>query len=809
MLVVVVVVPLVQPSHAVETPYSRLGRPMIPRTMLAVGDAVNPLAVSICSTGPFSYNGGPILSNAVVYVVFWGSDWLTSPNTQSSVYNGLLQVINGGYLDSLDQYGYGTIRVLGQTVNPVPLTDGQVIPDQSFLNYAASLINLGTIPKYQSLVMFILPPNKNVSGSGHTRSDAQGYHFYGVNPQDPKSIIAYSVIQTGLPLLLEIFRLDPQIVAIMHTVTHELVEAITDPAVNAWSTYASVSNCAGEIGDLCDNDVANIGIGGIGLGVFSAYINGYAVEKYWSKTAGKCVAGGGNGLTPVSLSVSGIPSDQCPTIQWTTNLAAFSQAFCGSQVWTVRGSPGSALSLSPTILNAGPGTRYSLSGTNSWAVTSPVSVAANYIRQFLLNVNSQFGTTSGGGWYNDGSTVSVSISQPLVDGSPGTRYAFTGWSGDASGTGSTTNPILMNSPKTTLANWKTQYFFTANSPYGTVSGTGWYDSGTSATASLSSTTVDTGHGTRYVFTGWTGDASGSSASSNPLTMDRPKTASASWKTQYFLDLKSNMAINVPGGGWQDGGTQIRLIPPTADCCIFKNWIVDGTSIQVTQLQITMDRPHTVLANYQAKSTSTTTTTFSSTTATTSTTSTGPIVPRRLCLIATASFGSPLAPEVSLLRSFRDDVVMVNALGSQFMIAFDAWYYSFSPQSASILQTNDEARDLMRAILIPTIAIVRAGTAIGDSIQVSTYSLLASGFAIAALLGTAYLSPALFVTGRKRSSAILKQSALVVGASVIILLPSNVSGWTILTEISSVLYITSSVILGAAVTAYGIRCLLRL
>ena len=52
----------------------------------------------------------------------------------------------------------------------------------------------------------------------------------------------------------------------------------------------------------------------------------------------------------------------------------------------------------------------------------------------------------------------------------GTQYVFTGWSGDASGSSSPSNPIIMNGPKTATANWKTQYYLTVSSAYGTVGG---------------------------------------------------------------------------------------------------------------------------------------------------------------------------------------------------------------------------------------------------------------------------------------------------------------------------------------------------
>ena len=42
-----------------------------------------------------------------------------------------------------------------------------------------------------------------------------------------------------------------------------------------------------------------------------------------------------------------------------------------------------------------------------------------------------------------------------------------------------------------------------------------------------------------------------------------------------------------------------------------------------------------------------------------------------CLIATASFGSELAPEVEFLRDFRDNKILRTFAGSGFMMAFNA------------------------------------------------------------------------------------------------------------------------------------------
>ena len=47
-----------------------------------------------------------------------------------------------------------------------------------------------------------------------------------------------------------------------------------------------------------------------------------------------------------------------------------------------------------------------------------------------------------------------------------------------------------------------------------------------------------------------------------------------------------------------------------------------------------------------------------------------------CLIATAAFGSELAPQVQLLREIRDNKILVLSSGISFMTVFNEFYYSF-------------------------------------------------------------------------------------------------------------------------------------
>ena len=67
----------------------------------------------------------------------------------------------------------------------------------------------------------------------------------------------------------------------------------------------------------------------------------------------------------------------------------------------------------------------------------------------------------------------------------------------------------------------------------------------------------------------------------------------------------------------------------------------------------------------------------------------PLPPARIggCLIATATYGSELAPQVQLLREIRDNTVLQTQSGTSFMTAFNQFYYSFSPAIADYEREN--------------------------------------------------------------------------------------------------------------------------
>jgi peptidyl-prolyl cis-trans isomerase B (cyclophilin B) len=71
-----------------------------------------------------------------------------------------------------------------------------------------------------------------------------------------------------------------------------------------------------------------------------------------------------------------------------------------------------------------------------------------------------------------------------------------------------------------------------------------------------------------------------------------------------------------------------------------------------------------------------------------------------CIIATAAFGSEMAPQVQLLREIRDNTVLQTESGTSFMAGFNQFYYSFSPVIADYERENPAFKEVVKLTLTP-------------------------------------------------------------------------------------------------------------
>ena len=123
----------------------------------------------------------------------------------------------------------------------------------------------------------------------------------------------------------------------------------------------------------------------------------------------------------------------------------------------------------------------------------------------------------------------------------------------------------------------------------------------------------------------------------------------------------------------------------------------------------------------------------------------PLPPARIggCLIATATYGSELAPQVQLLREIRDNTVLQTQSGTSFMTAFNQFYYSFSPAIADYERENIVFKETVKLILTPLLVSL---TLLQHVDIDSEHDMLGYGIGIILLnIGMYFIAPAVLIT----------------------------------------------------------------
>jgi len=175
------------------------------------------------------------------------------------------------------------------------------------------------------------------------------------------------------------------------------------------------------------------------------------------------------------------------------------------------------------------GQQFATNANGSLAMDAATNLAANWKKEYYLNIISQYGNPSGTGWYDPGTSVTVSVTSPFSR-TNDTRYLTTGFAGTGSApqAGSGTSVTFgLSTPSSLTFNWKTQYLVRVVTEFGAAAGGGWYDKGTTASISVNQTSVPVNPFLAKRFAGWHGDTNASSVSAL-LLVDGPKQASAVW-----------------------------------------------------------------------------------------------------------------------------------------------------------------------------------------------------------------------------------------------------------------------------------------
>jgi hypothetical protein len=128
--------------------------------------------------------------------------------------------------------------------------------------------------------------------------------------------------------------------------------------------------------------------------------------------------------------------------------------------WYARGTNATFSADSP--LAAGPGVRYVFTGWSgnyvadapegSIVVDGPKNIIANYRLQYYLLLKSEYGHPRGEGWYDEGSTASISVPRSLVL-PDGTKIFFLRWSGAQTSSNNSVT-LVMDRPYSITAEWE-------------------------------------------------------------------------------------------------------------------------------------------------------------------------------------------------------------------------------------------------------------------------------------------------------------------------------------------------------------------
>lgn len=74
-----------------------------------------------------------------------------------------------------------------------------------------------------------------------------------------------------------------------------------------------------------------------------------------------------------------------------------------------------------------------------------------------------------------------------------------------------------------------------------------------------------------------------------------------------------------------------------------------------------------------------------------------------CLIATATYGTELSPQVQSLREIRDNVLLSSGSGTALLSGFNEFYYSFSPGVADLERQNPLFKEVIKITITPMLS----------------------------------------------------------------------------------------------------------
>lgn len=225
------------------------------------------------ASGQSIVNGSLKLPYVYINLIFWGSEWNTPnpPVTSASIVAAVSNIRSGTYLHGLRQYGFinawinKVITIPGNPPNPFTTTnirdfvygliDDETLSEPDEEGFITQLHVVFT----PSNISFTQPnPAQPINGF-HSNFAWDDYDLGDIDNSD----YYYAWIQNNGTLN-----------GITQVFSHELAEAITDPAGSGIQLVPSSPVNWNEIGDVCRS---------------AAILNGVNVQSYWSQADQACI----------------------------------------------------------------------------------------------------------------------------------------------------------------------------------------------------------------------------------------------------------------------------------------------------------------------------------------------------------------------------------------------------------------------------------------------------------------------------------------------------------------------------------------
>ncbi|MEI8195900.1 MAG: hypothetical protein WCI73_08330, partial [Phycisphaerae bacterium] len=226
-----------------------------PRLMLAAYFATS-------NTITTSDNGGPIIATPHVILMFWGANWTNGTSTPQylTIINALADIFGSAYTDDLTTYrsGFGHASIsftylFGDTSPGANFTNANV---QTFVTNEIQAQNV-PLPKNDSNYLYMVITQ---NGSTDPTEGLNGEHSYGSDTQaSSPDTTRFHYAWTANNGTLDF---------VTNTLSHELVEAMTDPEGNAIQVNPRNTSAWSEVSDSTAQN-------------YSARLDGYQVQSYW------------------------------------------------------------------------------------------------------------------------------------------------------------------------------------------------------------------------------------------------------------------------------------------------------------------------------------------------------------------------------------------------------------------------------------------------------------------------------------------------------------------------------------------------